>query len=187
MKNPITHVAFAAVAALGLSLGSAFAAGSHAGADDDGGHRKTNGHHADDIGKPGDPASADRTVTVRLGEMFFEPGSMNVKMGETVRFVIRNEGEAVHEFNVGTAQMHMSHADEMVDMMDSGFVEVDRINRKLMAANGMMHSDPNSLLLAPGESGEITWTFSTKADLEMSCNVPGHRESGMLGKIKIDQ
>jgi len=48
---------------------------------------------------------------------------------------------------------------------------------------GMKHDDPNSILLAPGESGELIWTFSGDAELEFACNMPGHYQAGMVGEF----
>ena len=50
----------------------------------------------------------------------------------------------------------------------------------------MAHDDPNSVLLEPGKSAEIVWTFNADAALQMACNVPGHYESGMVGKIHLN-
>ena len=44
----------------------------------------------------------------------------------------------------------------------------------------------NSVLLEPNEIGEIIWKFSTNANLEAACNVPGHYEVGMVANIKIN-
>jgi uncharacterized cupredoxin-like copper-binding protein len=49
----------------------------------------------------------------------------------------------------------------------------------------MKHDDPNSVLLEPGESKEIVWTFPEKADVEFACNVPGHYQSGMYGDVNF--
>ena len=86
--------------------------------------------------------------------------------------------------------MHKSHGPEMLMMIEYGVIEADKINWD--AAKSMqkklghgMHNEPNSVLLEPGETAEIVWTFSTHALLEFACNVPGHYESGMVGKIKL--
>jgi uncharacterized cupredoxin-like copper-binding protein len=48
----------------------------------------------------------------------------------------------------------------------------------------MMHSDPNSTLLEPGERAEVIWRFPDEAtEVGFACNVPGHREAGMVGNI----
>ena len=48
------------------------------------------------------------------------------------------------------------------------------------------HKHANSVMLEPKESGEIIWKFSKDIALEMACNIPGHYESGMVGKIIIE-
>jgi uncharacterized cupredoxin-like copper-binding protein len=175
------------VSAFALSLAAlplapvALAAGDHAG-----------GHgHAADIGKPGEPSEASRTVEVTMWDNYYEPESIEVSEGETVHFVVRNEGELVHEFNIGTAAMHAAHQDEMMMMIEHGVIDGDHINHDMMKmdmGNGhtMEHDDPNSVLLEPGQSAEIVWTFTTDADLEFACNVPGHYDAGMMGEIDIE-
>ena len=43
--------------------------------------------------------------------------------------------------------------------------------------------DPNSVLLEPGKTGEVIWTFSEATEVGFACNVPGHRNAGMVGKV----
>ncbi|MEK6216992.1 MAG: copper-binding protein, partial [Boseongicola sp.] len=78
----------------------------------------------------------------------------------------------------------LAHAEEMM-MLDSGVLEADRINHNLMNMTEMAHDDANSVLLEPGKSADILWTFSGDAALELSCNIPGHRESGMLSVMEL--
>ncbi len=125
-----------------------------------------------------------------MGDNFYEPESIAVKEGETVRFVVKNAGEFVHEFNIATAEMHKAHGPEMMMMVEHGVLEADKINReaakKMQASMGHgLHDAPNSVLLEPGKTGEVIWTFPKKTELEFACNVPGHYESGMVGKIKL--
>lgn len=136
-------------------------------------------------GAPGTAEAVGRTVEVLMTDNAFEPQGIAVTPGETIRFEVKNTGEFVHEFNIGNAKTHAHHQEEMLSMMMDGIIEVDRINHDKMAAGGMMHSDPNSVLLAPGEQAEIIWRFGTDGDLEFACNVPGHYESGMVGRIEL--
>jgi uncharacterized cupredoxin-like copper-binding protein len=53
--------------------------------------------------------------------------------------------------------------------------------------NGMKHDDPNSVLVEPGKTAELTWTFSKATNLEFACNVPGHYQAGMVGKLTVSQ
>src|SRR3546814_20785077 len=93
----------------------------------------------------------------------------------------------VHEFNIGTPAMHAAHQEEMMMMVEHGALEPDKINRNLMkmdmgGGKTMEHNDPNSVLLEPGGSSEIVWTFTKTAELEFACTVPGHYASGMAAK-----
>jgi uncharacterized cupredoxin-like copper-binding protein len=148
------------------------------------------GHGSGDIGKPGSAGKASRTVTVVMGDNFYEPTEIAVKAGETVKFVIRNDGEFVHEFNIGTAAMHAKHQAEMAMMVEHGVLEPDRINRdrmkmKMPDGSTMEHDDPNSVLVEPGKSAQIVWTFPSDTALDFACNVPGHYEAGMQGAFEI--
>ena len=149
------------------------------------------GHgHMTAVGKPGNAAAAVRTVEVTMRDNYYEPERIAVTAGETVRFVVRNKGTLVHEFNLGTAAMHAAHRGEMTMMVEHGVLLADRIDRKaakaMQASMGHgMHDDPNSVLLEPGSAGEVVWTFPQDGTLEFACNVPGHYEAGMQGDIEI--
>jgi uncharacterized cupredoxin-like copper-binding protein len=143
------------------------------------------------IGQAGEAAHVSRTIEVNLEDNFFTPEMIEVSKNQTVRFVIKNTGEFVHEFNIGTVAMHASHQKEMMMMVDHGMLEVDKINRDMKMDMGegvmMSHDDPNSVLLEPGETAEIIWQFPESAELEFACNVPGHYESGMMGEITVGE
>lgn len=182
----------AAAALLSTTLlfgaGQALAAGGHAG-----GHGHGEGAA---IGEPGRAAEADRTVEIAMYDNYYEPERLAVAAGETVRFLVRNEGALVHEFNIGTAAMHAAHRDEMVMMVEHGVIQGDRIDRERMkmdmgGGRTMEHDDPSSVLLEPGQSAEIVWRFPESGleseALEFACNVPGHYEAGMVGDLKVQE
>lgn len=142
----------------------------------------------------GHPAKADqatRTVQLDLGDMYFEPKSLTVKAGETVHFVLTNKGQLLHEFNLGDAAMHAAHQQEMLKMVASGMLTATGMKHDGMAGmdhgdQGMKHDDANSVLVEPGKTAELTWTFSKATNLQFACNIPGHYQAGMVGKIAID-
>lgn len=150
------------------------------------------GHHGDSsIGQPGEAAEASRTIEVAMYDNYYEPEEISVETGETVRFVVKNEGMLVHEFNIGTAAMHAAHQDEMMMMVEHGVIQGDTINHEMMKMDmgdgqTMEHDDPNSVLLEPGKTEEIVWTFTEATDLEFACNVPGHYDAGMYGALMIE-
>ena len=53
-------------------------------------------------GKPGDPAKVTRVIDVVAIENAFSLKSLDVRDGETVRFVVRNDGMEPHELTIGT-------------------------------------------------------------------------------------
>src|SRR5580693_396478 len=74
--------------------------------------------HAMGGGKPGDPAKATRTIEVVASDNEFSLKSLRAKDGETVRFVVRNDGLDPHEFLIGTAHEHAEHRQMMKAMME---------------------------------------------------------------------
>src|SRR3990170_8365873 len=51
-----------------------------------------------------------RTIeVVALDELSFDPGTIEIDAGETVRFVVTNAGSTVHDFYVGTEDEQMAH------------------------------------------------------------------------------
>lgn len=165
-------IAIAAIAAV-VSSDAVDAAGSHAG-----GHA-----HESSIGQRGDPARADREIEVSMRGMAFDPSVITISPGETITFVVSNDGELVHEFNLGTRDMWQAHMDEMQKMMETGMMTSHEIHHDRMMQAGMMHDDANSVLLEPGQTARVTWTFGEREDIGFACNVPGHLEAGMVGQI----
>ena len=83
-------------------------------------------------------------------------------------------------------------------MVDAGLMDATALTPSAMPHDDgamnhqgdlMRHDDPNALLLEPGSSGEVTWSFTNlpaeKAVLQFACNVPGHYEAGMVGQFRF--
>ena len=119
-------------------------------------------------GREGDPAKATQTVTVDMGDdMRFRPGTVTVRRGETVRFVVRNSGKLMHEMVIGTPQELESHAELM------------------KKHPGMEHDAPYMAHVPPGGKQEIVWTFSKPGTFMYGCLLPGHWEAGMKASIVV--
>ena len=140
------------------------------------------------IGEKGDPNNIDRVINIKMYDNYYEPNLINIKKGETIKFIITNLGEMVHEYNIGTKEMHIKHQPEMQKLIDHEIITFDKIDKKKMKEmskkdHSLAHSHSNSIMLEPKTQGEIIWKFSKDIELEMACNIPGHYESGMVGKI----
>ncbi len=186
MKTKSIHNVIGALAISLFSATPVYYSQAAGGQDDGHGHSGISAK----IGEPGESSQVTRTIEIVMHDNYYEPENISVKEGETVRFIIQNAGALVHEFNIATSEMHEAHAPEMKMMMEHGVLEPDKINWE--AAKAMqesmghgMHEEANSLLLEPGKSGEIVWTFPDHSELEFACNVPGHYDSGMVGEIDL--
>ena len=140
------------------------------------------------IGEEGDPNKIDRVVNIKMYDNYYEPNIVKIKKGETIKFIIENLGEMVHEYNIGTKEMHIKHQPEMQKLIDHEILLVDKIDKIKMKKMSKMdhslgHSHANSIMLEPKSSGELIWKFSKDISLEMACNIPGHYESGMVGNL----
>lgn len=143
-----------------------------------------------ELGEPGVAEDVSRTLTMTMYDNYFEPEELVIAAGETIRFVVINEGQLVHEFNLASAEMHARHQEEMMMMVDHGVLGADHINEDMMSmtmgdGQDMHHDHANSVLLEPGDTAEVIWTFNGDARLEFACNVPGHYDAGMVGDIEV--
>ena len=143
------------------------------------------------IGEKGNPADVVKVIKVKMFDNYYEPSEFKIKKNQTIKFIVTNHGQFVHEFNIATKKMHLKHQPEMMKMVENEILLVDRIDKKKMKElstkdHSMSHSHSNSVLLEPNQSGEIIWKFNTNANLEVACNVPGHYEAGMIASINLN-
>jgi len=122
------------------------------------------------VGEPGKAAAVTRTIEVRMSDsMRFHPEKISVKRGETVRFVVKNDGLEPHEFMLGEIKALQEHAEVM---------------RKHPT---MVHDEPNAITVNPSQTGELIWKFTTSGRVDFACLIPGHFEKGMQGDIRVSQ
>jgi len=143
------------------------------------------------IGEKGDPNKIDRVVNIKMYDNYYEPNVIKIKKGETIKFVVENLGDLVHEYNIGTKEMHIKHQPEMQKLIDHEILLVDKIDKVKMKKMSKMdhslgHSHANSIMLEPKKTGEIIWKFTKDFNLEMACNIPGHYETGMVGNFILN-
>ena len=140
------------------------------------------------MGVKGLEKDIDRVINVSMYDNYYQPNKFNIKKNETIKFVIENKGELVHEFNIASKEMHLKHQPEMQMMVEHEILLADKIDKKKMVEMAkknpsMAHKHSNSVLLSPGESAELIWKFNNSVKLEAACNVPGHYDVGMIAKI----
>ncbi len=143
------------------------------------------------IGEKGKAADVVKTINIKMFDNYYEPKVINVKKDETIKFVVYNHGELVHEFNIATKKMHLDHQPEMAKMVENEILLADKIDKKKMHEmskkdHAMAHSHANSVLVEPNNKAEIIWKFNTNTSLEAACNIPGHYQAGMVAKINTN-
>ena len=137
----------------------------------------------DGYGRPGSPEEVDRTVRVDAEGIDFSKDQIEVRSGETVRFLVTNSGNTIHEFTIGPPSVQRQHRQEMERLMgSSGHGHGDGHGSSMSKA----HQHGNSVMVKPGETKELIWKFSEVHDLKFGCNVPGHYEAGMHGDFVHD-
>ena len=139
------------------------------------------------FGRAGDPKKASRTITIGMNDrMQFVtangnraadvragaaphamPGDLVLRRGETVRFVVHNDGQAMHEMVIGSMKELKEHAEMMRKFPD------------------MEHDEAYMAHVAPGKQGEIVWQFTQAGEFHYACLIPGHMEAGMIAKITV--
>lgn len=119
-------------------------------------------------GIAGEPAKATRSISIDMSDnMRFKPERLEIRRGETIRFVIKNSGRKLHEMVIGTPGALAEHAALMKKFPK------------------MEHAEAHMSHVEAGKQGEIVWTFNRAGSFEFACLVGRHYEKGMRGKIEV--
>ena len=160
MKLPHTRNLLAATLFAVASFNVAAQAMSH--------HHEAAGHGEDVFGQPGAAGKITRTVKVDMSDnMRFTPEKLQVKAGDTIRFVVSNSGKIRHELVFGTEAQLKAHYAAMLKNPE------------------MEHADDNQISLAPGQRGELIWQFTHAGTVNFACLQPGHYDAGMKGSVTV--
>lgn len=129
----------------------------------------------------GDLSRADPVeIVIEMGtaegaenRMYFEPSHIELETGKAYKIVLKNVDEIKHEFE--------SH--ELVEKIFTRKVEITDDAGGLVAE---IKGNVREIEVGPGKQAE--WYIvpvQTGEDLEMSCEIEGHREAGMVGTVTI--
>ncbi len=152
----------AAVAAIWAA--SAIPITALAGARDHGGDGSGSGTD----GSPGSPAEVNRIVRIEALDRRFSVNQIQVRSGETIKFLITSKSSIPHEFVIASQDEHLEHRKMMQQMPDM-----------------KMDEEANAVTIDPGETKELIWRFGKDEDVEFACDIPGHAEQGMAGKFHV--
>ena len=121
-----------------------------------------------DIGGHAAAAGDARIIEVSMtDELRFEPDMIVVAPGETVRFEVTNNGQAVHEFLVGDEAAQAQFEEEM-------------------AGGEMDHDTAAGVSVDPGQTESFEYAFGETGDVILAgCHESGHYEAGMVATITV--
>ncbi|MBI4320577.1 MAG: hypothetical protein HY675_18965 [Chloroflexi bacterium] len=124
-------------------------------------------------------------LKLTLGDFYFKPDTLQVKVGQRVQIEIINEGKVEHEIMIGHAvelkngrPEHFEH-----DFFERVVVELGGEKARLEREEG--HG--TMIVVAPGGRAIVTFTVpaSRLGEWEIGCFRSAHYESGMKGKLVV--
>ncbi|SIS01545.1 MAG: hypothetical protein ACNJA3_13655 [Pseudomonas rhizophila] len=72
------------------------------------------GGNSNGIGQQTQATPGTRTILVKMDDINYSQKTIDVKPGETVRFVLKNEGALMHEFNIGQTASQLEHQRKVI-------------------------------------------------------------------------
>ena len=111
-------------------------------------------------------------IRMEMGEYFFSPSILRLVGGLPYVLRLENTGEMEHEFD----------APALAGVSADSWVEVFGADGKAAAK---IYGAPDEMVVFPGES--VAWHFTPLHSLEAGivCDLPGHREQGMVGRVIV--
>lgn len=88
--------------------------------------------------------------------------NLNIKVGDTVRFIVTNKDQIEHEFSIGSVKEQQAHR-EIIHKIPN-----------------VKHTEVNAVTVPARQTRELIWYFVSDATVVFSCNKQGHYEAGMF-------
>lgn len=114
--------------------------------------------------------SSLRTVTVTMRDNLFEPDEVSATVGQVVRFVFVNKGTVKHDAFIGDEAAQAAHESSMT--ADSSAHDVGLDNAE-------------AVVIEPGKTGEIGYSFESAGTVYIGCHEPGHYAGGMKVTVTV--
>jgi uncharacterized cupredoxin-like copper-binding protein len=109
--------------------------------------------------------ASDNSRTIAIHYSRFSESLVEVKAGVPVTFELRNDDPILHEWIVGTLDVHARHRTGTEPCHDAV---------------------PTEVSIPAYETRVTTVTFEHPGDYLFVCHLPGHEEYGMSGLIRVE-
>ena len=118
-------------------------------------------------GREGDPRKVRRVIKIELSDtMRYFPSEITVRRGDTVRFMLRNDGKQPHDMVIGS----MDELKKRAALVKRGQAKV---------------AGPGAARVPAGGTARLIWQFTRPGEYYYACLVPGHFDAGMIGTIVV--
>ncbi|MEX2557613.1 MAG: cupredoxin domain-containing protein [Actinomycetota bacterium] len=107
---------------------------------------------------------ARKTIEVKMRYSKYLPGTIAVKAGTTIDFVVVNDDPIAHEFIIGTEADQKAHE---------------------KGKPGDPHTGPGEASIPANETVHLSYTFARAGTMLYACHVPGHYTYGMRGTVQV--
>ena len=119
-------------------------------------------------GRHGDPRQITRTINLDISDnMRLTPTELNIKQGETIKFVLKNAAKSPIGIALGIA------------------TEQKERTAMLKQFPKMEMNQPNQVQAKPGEAGELIWQFTKAGEFNFGCAAAACVSAGVSAKILV--
>ena len=114
-------------------------------------------------------ADVAREIVIVMRDFSFDPNQIRVKVGETVRLRMINDGTVLHDITA-------------VDFTGQAQGEgADLHEHNGHAAASIFHTAAN-----PSDTATLVFTATQAGEFSLFCSVPGHQELGMVATLIVE-
>ena len=144
-----------------------------------------------------DPVGEERVIDMLTKEFKFVPDTITIKVGETVRLKLENLDPVLHDFTTDEAEFIIletsgaSHGDHDVVAVAGSGEDGDAVpshdDDQDMDSEAQVRLQPLHIAAEGDDNGELVFKATKAGEYVFYCSVPGHRETGMVGTIIIEE
>jgi uncharacterized cupredoxin-like copper-binding protein len=132
------------------------------------------------IDRPG-TADQPREVNVLMHDYAFNPRTLRLVAGETVRLHVINAGLIDHEFALGDDAFQRAWAEANAAATPPAAFATAPPASVPPVVEGIR------VLLRPGELDTVLYSVPMSGQLALVCHLPGHAERGMVGVVSVER